>query len=406
MEPALISSPAGVMAVLIAVVSFWFWLEQKTQARIFNYLPPLIFIYATPVLLSNTGLIPFSNPAYSFLRDFGLPIFIVLMLLKVDIFGAVRIMGKGVFVMLLGSVGVVVGGVAAFALGQAITTPDSFPLHFPLPPDSWKAFGTLSGSWIGGTGNMTAAHAALDGDAGHLTMAAAADQMIYLIWLPILLGSKAFAKRFNAWMKVPPGRIAMMDKAAAAMEEDDKAPSMTQLLALALLAITITWVSSYLSVTLPEIAAGGATIISAGTWLILLVTTLALVASATPARKLPAAQPIAMAIIYVYVARIGATMDLSQVNVEVIGAFVAMAYVWIFIHGAFILLGAWLFRVDIHTVAIASAANIGGAASAPIVAAHHRASLVPASILMAMIGYAIGNYLAILTGRLAQLIGS
>jgi uncharacterized membrane protein len=98
-------------------------------------------------------------------------------------------------------------------------------------------------------------------------------------------------------------------------------------------------------------------------------------------------------------------MDLSEVNAEVIGAFVAMAYVWIFIHGAFILLGAWLFKVDLHTAAIASAANIGGAASAPIVAAHHRASLVPASILMAMIGYGLGNYLAILTGRVAQLIG-
>ncbi len=406
MDTALISSPAGVMAVLVAVVCFWFWLERKTEAKVFNYLPPLIFIYATPVLLSNTGLIPFSNPAYTFLRDYGLPIFIVLMLLKVDLFGAIRIMGKGVFVMLLGSVGVVVGGVAAFALGQAIVTPDSFPLHFPLPADSWKAFGTLSGSWIGGTGNMTAAHAALDGDPSHLTMAAAADQLVYLIWLPILLGSKALAKRFNAWMKVPPGRLAMMDKAAATLEENEQAPSMTQLLYLALLAISITWISSQLSVALPEIAAGGATVVSAGTWLILLVTTLALAASATPARKLPVAQPIAMAIIYVYVARIGATMDLSQVNVEVIGAFVAMAYVWIFIHGAFILLGAWLFRVDIHTVAIASAANIGGAASAPVVAAHHRASLVPASILMAMIGYAIGNYLAILTGRLAQLIVS
>jgi uncharacterized membrane protein len=82
-----------------------------------------------------------------------------------------------------------------------------------------------------------------------------------------------------------------------------------------------------------------------------------------------------------------------------------MAYVWIFIHGAFILVGAWLFRVDLHTVAIASAANIGGAASAPIVAAHHRETLVPASILMALIGYALGNYLAILTGRIGQLIG-
>jgi len=81
-----------------------------------------------------------------------------------------------------------------------------------------------------------------------------------------------------------------------------------------------------------------------------------------------------------------------------------LAYVWIAVHGAFVLFGAWLFRVDVHTLAIASAANIGGAASAPIVAAHHRESLVPASILMAMIGYALGNYLAILTGRIAQLI--
>ena len=252
---------------------------------------------------------------------------------------------------------------------------------------------------------MTAAHAALEGDAGHLTMAAAADQLVYLIWLPILLGSKAFAQRFNQWVKVPPGRLAMMDKAAAAMEESDLAPSMTQLLALALIAVGITWVSMSLSTALPPVDLGGATIISASTWLILLVTTLALIASATPARTLPAAQPIAMAIIYVYVARIGATMDLSQVNFETVGAFVLMAYVWIFVHGAFILFGAWLFKVDIHTVAIASAANIGGAASAPIVAAHHRASLVPASILMAMIGYAVGNYLAIMTGRFAQLIG-
>jgi uncharacterized membrane protein len=136
MEPALINSPAGVMAVLVAVVCFWFWVEKKTEARIFNFLPPLIFIYATPVLLSNSGLIPFSNPAYNFLRDYGLPIFIVLMLLKVDFLGALRIMGKGVFVMLLGSVGVVVGGVVAFLIGQSLTTPENFPLHFPLPADS------------------------------------------------------------------------------------------------------------------------------------------------------------------------------------------------------------------------------------------------------------------------------
>ena len=402
MTTSIVTSPAGVMTVLIAVVAFWFWLERSMHWKIFNYLPPLIFIYASPVLLSNFGVIPYQSAAYDFLRHYGLPIFIVLMLIKVDVVSAVRIMGKGVFVMLLGSIGVVFGGVVAYKLGQVLTFGD----YFPLAPDSWRAFGTLAGSWIGGTGNMTAAHAGLEGSPADLTMAAAADQMIYLIWLPILLGSKSFADRFNRWARVPPGRLAAMESAAADFKHVENAPTMISLLYLGLIAVGFTWISLALSEKLPPVVIGGATVITAGTWLILLVTTMALLASVTPARKLPAAQPIAMAIIYIYVARVGATMDLSVVDWDKMIGFIAMAYIWIMIHGLFILTGAWIFRVDIHTVAIASAANIGGAASAPIVAAHHRETLVPASILMALIGYALGNYLAILTGRIGQLIGS
>ena len=402
MTTPLIASPIGVMAVLVGVVSFWFWLERKTRWNLFNFLPPLIFVYASPVLLSNSGVIPFENAAYDFLRQYGLPVFIVLMLIKVDVLSTVRIMGKGVLVMLLGSVGVVVGGVLAYTLGQSLHIGD----FFPLSVESWKAFGTLAGSWIGGTGNMTAAHAALDGSAMDLTMAAAADQMIYLVWLPLLLGCKAFAERFNRWARVPEGRMEQMERAAAEFDTSESAPTMVQLLYLALIALGLTWVSMGLADVLPPVVIGGATVITAATWLILLVTTFALFVSITPARKLPAAQSIAMVIIYVYVARVGATMDLGNVDWSQMGGFVAMAYVWIAIHGAFILAGAYIFRVDIHTLAIASAANIGGAASAPIVAAHHRKSLVPASILMALIGYALGNYLAILTGRLGQLIGT
>lgn len=400
MNTSIISSPIGVMSVLIAVVAFWFWLERSSHWKVFEFLPPLIFIYASPVLLSNFGVIPFDNAAYDFLRHYGLPIFIVLMLIKVDVVSAVRIMGKGVFVMLLGSVGVVFGGVIAYKLGQTLTIGDAFP----LAQDSWRAFGTLAGSWIGGTGNMTAAHAGLEGSPADLTMAAAADQMVYLIWLPILLGSKSFADRFNRWARVAPGRIEAMESAAAKFKSHEIAPTMTSLTYLALLAIGFTWISLGLSEVLPPVVINDAVVITAGTWLILLVTTFALLASVTPARKLPAAQPIAMAIIYIYVARVGATMDLSVVDWDKMLGFIAMAYVWITIHGLFILTGAWIFRVDVHTVAIASAANIGGAASAPIVAAHHRETLVPASILMALIGYALGNYLAILTGRIGQLI--
>ena len=142
-------------------------------------------------------------------------------------------------------------------------------------------------------------------------------------------------------------------------------------------------------------------VLSESTWKILLLTTIALVLSATPVSRLPNSTAIATAMIYVFVAGMGA-----RASIEGFGqapAFLLGALIWILIHGAFCLAGAKLFRVDVHSVAIASAANIGAAASAPIVAAFHRPSLVPVSILMALIGYALGNYLAPLTGHLARM---
>ena len=391
-----ISSPVGVMTMLVGVAAFFFWIHRATGWKLFDYIIPLIWIYATPILLSNLGLLPYQSPAYDLLRQFGLPMFIVLMLIKVDVLAAVRIMGKGVYVMLIGTLGIMVGAVVAYSLGVGLGW---------LPPESFRAFGTLSGSWIGGTGNMNAAWAGLDGTSNDLTMALAADNLIYIVWLPLLLVSKSFAEWFNRKMKVPEGRIEAMDAAAAEAREEDRPADMVGLLYLAFIALGVTWLSSWLASVLPAVQLGGETVISEGTWTILLVTTIALLLSRTRARELPASQPIAMGLIYVFVASIGAKAQLAGIDWSQIGFFVLLAYLWIFIHGLFILAGARIFRVDVHTLAIASAANVGGAASAPVVAAHHRESLVPASILMALIGYAIGNYLAIFTGRLLQQLG-
>ena len=132
---------------------------------------------------------------------------------------------------------------------------------------------------------------------------------------------------------------------------------------------------------------------------ILLVTTVALLLSATRVSALPNTTAMGTALIYIFVAGMGARASVA--GLAEAPMFVFGAFIWIFIHGLFCLAGAWLFRVDVHSVAIASAANIGAAASAPIVAAHHRPNLVPASILMALLGYAMGNYLAPMTGYLA-----
>ena len=200
-------------------------------------------------------------------------------------------------------------------------------------------------------------------------------------------------------------RLASMDAAAEIHVEDDQTPTMPQYLFLIAIVLGVTWISTGLapqiSRSLASASPGLGAVFGETTTRILLVTTFALVLSTTPASKLPNSTAMGTALIYVFVAGMGARASVA--GLAEAPWFVAGAFVWIIIHGLFCLAGAWLFRVDIHSVAIASAANIGAAASAPIVAAHHRPNLVPASILMALLGYAMGNYLAPLTGHLAKL---
>lgn len=395
MENAWISSPGGVLAVLCAVAAFWFVVDQVTQWKLFQYVPPLLFIYATPVFLNNLDVIPSSGtPVYAGLSDFVLPAFIVLMLIKVDVPAAVRVMGKGVLVMLMGTAGVVVGAVVSY-----------FIVHRWLAPDAWTGFGALAGSWIGGTGNMAAASEMLQTPPEQFGLAVIADNVIYLVWLPILLASKNVAERFNKWTGVPEGRLRLMDSAAAVNLDDERVPEMRDYLYLAAIAIGVTWLSTRLAA-----AIFGATqanfpglqdILNESTWRILLLTTISLILSTTRISRLPNATALGTAMIYVFVAGMGARASVE--GLAQAPAFLLGAFIWIFIHGAFCVAGAKIFKVDVHSAAIASAANIGAAASAPIVAAFHRPSLVPVSILMALIGYALGNYLAPLAGHLARI---
>ncbi len=390
----LISSPLGVLAVLTAVAAFFFFLEQTTRAKLFQYVPPLLFIYVTPVFLNNFAVIPKSSPVYGGLSAFALPAFIVLMLIKVNVPIVIRVMGKGVLVMLMGTAGVVVGAVVAYAI-----------VHPWLSADAWRGYGALAGSWIGGTANMAATAEMLGTTEEQFGLAVVADNVVYIVWLPLLLMSRDFADRFNTWARVPADRLASMDAAAEFHVEDDIAPTMPQYLFLAAIVVGVTWLGTAWAPAIADRIAVAApaleSVFSETTTRILLVTTIALVLSASPISKLPNSTAMGTALIYIFVAGMGARASVSGLAEAPV--FVLGAFIWIFIHGLFCLAGAWLFRVDVHSVAIASAANIGAAASAPIVAAHHRASLVPASILMALLGYAMGNYLAPLTGHLARM---
>ncbi len=390
MNGPLISSPVGVLTVLCGIGAFFFLLEKQTGWKLFNYFPPLIFIYAVPAILSNTGVLANTSPAYDWLSSTVLPLFLVIMLLKVDVASTVRVMGRGVFVMLFGTAGVVLGAPIAFLL-----------VKNKLPDDIWKAFGTLAGSWIGGTGNMAAVSEGIKTSGEGFGLAVLGDNLVYIIWLPILLGSKNFAGFFNRFTRVDSKRIQMLEMAQTKKDEQRERVQMRHFLYLLFLGFACTWIAEALSVKLPEFKP----ILTASSWKILLITTMGLGLSLTPARRIPASHELAMALVYLFVANMGAKADVSGLTASALW-FILACYIWIAIHGAFCVLGAYLLRVDIGSTAIASAANIGGAASAPVVAAHHNEKLVPVSILMALMGYAIGTYGAHLTAWLCYLLSS
>lgn len=379
----MVQSPAGTLLVLLAICGLFFFLEQQFRWRLFQYLPPLIFIYAVPMVLSNTGVIPLENAVYDGLKDYALPLFITLMLLEIDLRAIVRVLGRGLLVMLMGTAGVVLGAPIAF-----------FLFRTRLGPEGWKGFGALSGSWIGGTGNLAAVAEGLGTSPAEQGLAVLADQFVYLVWLPLLLASRAWAGKFQAFTGAAADRVERLEAAVGRMQTKSKEVEMRHILYLLLLGLAATQLAALLAPRIPEIPP----VLTASTWKILLVTCLGILLSFTPARRIPGSHALAMAIIYVFVARMGAQSQLT--GLARAPWFIGAAYVWIALHGACILLGARLLHVDVHTAAIASAANIGGAASAPVVAAYHREALIPLSVLMAIVGYALGNFLGFVTAQL------
>ena len=258
MNESLITSPLGVLAILAGVASFFFFLEKKTSWKIFNFFPPLLFIYTVPVIFSNTGLMVNESPVYSFMGDTVLPMFLIIMLLDVDVKSAVRVMGKGIFVMLFGTVGVIIGAPIAY-----------FAVKSGLGPEAWKGFGALAGSWIGGTGNMAAVSEGLKTPGEAFGLAVIADNVVYLIWLPLMLSSKSITKWFSKFAKVDKNRIEMLEKTSGELAKDKGKLEMRHLLYLLFFGLFFAWLAGKLAGYMPTIPP----VLTASSWKILLVTT-------------------------------------------------------------------------------------------------------------------------------------
>ena len=400
-----------VVLILVGVPAFYFLLEHRSRWGIWSYLPPLLWIYATPVVLRALGVLPEESPVYSGLRTYLLPVFITLLVMTIDLRKVVTALGPGLPVLLVSTACVIVGAPIGY-----------LALSAWLPPETWTGYGALAGSWIGGTANMAAMERALGTPPEQMGLAILADQVVFVVWLPLLIVSARFAEPFNRWVNARP--LALDEQQAAANPAAEPAPPadepfdrdadsaprgepgkeylavppMLDLLLMATAALANVAIAAWIAERLPELPP----FVTGSTWLVLLVTTGAVLLSLTPLRRSYQAEVTGTAVLYIFVANMGASASLA--GFAEAPAFVAGAFVWLAVSATLMVVAARLMRTDLRLMAVAAIANVGGAASAPVVAAAHHRALVPVAILMAMLCYVLGNYGAIVAGHLVRIV--
>lgn len=377
---ALLTDPMAVFAYLAAVLAFVFWLSGVPRLnKLFEITPPVIYAYFIPTISTTLGITPPASPVYDWMQRYLLPLALLLLMITVDLRSIARLGGMALLMMLAGTLGIVVGGPIAFLIFGGV-----------LPEDAWMGLAALSGSWIGGTANMVAIKESIGTPDSILGPIIVVDTVVGYGWMGVLLFLSAWQARFDRWNRARTDAIEATNRRLAELASIRR-PTETGHAAIILgLGFAATVAAVAVGARLPRI--GTPTIINASTWAVLIVVTGGLLLSFTPIRRLEevGASRLGYAALYLLLTAIGAQADLRAV----LGAplYLATGVLWIAIHVAILLLAARLLRAPLFFVATGSMANVGGAASAPIVAGVYHPAMAPVGLLMAVLGYILGIY--------------
>jgi len=379
------------LAVLIGLGGALKYAQQASSSKFFDYVPPIVLLYFGVMVLSTLGLWTRSeaiDATYANVKGNLLPAMIFLMLLKSDL-RQIRKLGRKMLIgFFAASTSIAIGFVVSFSL-----------FYTQLEHHAWKTFAALAGSWMGGTGNMAAIQGALNVPDSNMGYTLLIDSIDYAIWVVLLLALVPLAPLFNMWSRADTRLLDEIGGKLGQETSSDKPINATDLLFLTGLSLLVAAIVQGLAADLP----GGAFMTST-TWTVLIVTVLGVLAASTRLGRMSGSAELATVMLYVIVALIASRAnfaELAQAPIYIVAGFVILA-----VHGALMLGAAKLFRLDLFTCGIASLANIGGVASAPILAAAYSQVLVPIGVLMAMLGYIIGTAGGLLVGRVLSLIAS
>ena len=412
MEP-FFTNDAIVLGILLTVLAVIFATAGSAKPfwqKFYRYVPALLLCYFVPALLNwPLNLISGDQSQLYFVSSrYLLPACLILLCLSIDIKGILKLGPKALIMFITATFGVIVGGPIALLITSWLLP----GVIGAAPDDIWRGLSTVAGSWIGGGANQTAMKEIFNVDDDLFGTMVVVDVVVANIWMGFLLYGASISDRVDRALKGDNSAIERLKQSVTEYRAKiERMPTLTTTFVLMAVAFGGTAISHWGSDVITPFmmrfesrfeALRLHTLMSDFFWLIVFSTTIGLVLSFTKARKLEGvgASRWGSIFIYVLVATIGMKMNLGEVFKN-LGLF-AIGAIWMLVHVTILLVVAKLIRAPFFFVAVGSQANIGGAASAPVVASAFSPALAPVGVLLAVLGYAIGTYGALICAYLMQ----
>ncbi len=392
MEGVLIKDQFGLLAVLMIIPAILYAINHYTVwgKRFFGIVPPLVFAYFIPTLLTFLGVIPSSSPLYSQIKTFVLPASLLLLTLSIDIKGIIKLGKKAVIMFLTGTLGIVIGGPISLLIFKNA-----------LPPDIWKGMAALAGSWIGGGANFIAIGQSVGTPEAMLGVMVIVDVLAANILTGLLLFLAGRYEKIDKRLGADNSAILeLRDKVVLFRKKTNRVTSVTDYFVLLALAFGFAYFAYLLGNALPNIG----DIISHSTWKVVIITTIGVGLSFTPLKNYEGAGASKMGtvMLYLLIGVIGAGANLRAIAEY--PALFAMGMTWLSIHLLLLFVVMKLIKAPLFFMAVGSQANVGGAASAPIVASAFHPALASVGVMLGIAGYVLGTYAALICAKLLLMV--
>ena len=410
-EP-IFKNDAIVLGILMGILGFVFIPSSSKHPfwkKFYKYIPGLLLCYFIPSIFNSLGIISGdSSNLYFVASRYLLPTSLVLLTISIDLHEIKKLGSKALIMFFTGTLGIIIGGPLAIIIVSAVS-PD---IIGGSGADSvWRGLSTVAGSWIGGGANQAAMKEVFEVNDSIFSAMVAVDVIGANVWMAFLLYGTGINNKIDSWFQADATSInELKDKIEAYQAQILRIPNTSDTVKVLSVGFGITAFAHFgADIIAPTILQNAPwlsrfSLTSSFFWLIVLSTIISVALSFTKARELEGvgASRIGSVFIYILVATIGMKMNVMAVF-DNPGLFI-IGLIWMAIHAFILIAVAKIIKAPFFFLAVGSQANVGGAASAPVVASAFHPSLAPVGVLLAVLGYAIGTYGAWLCGILMQTV--